>query len=128
MTVRVKQVTVRPVGVDGSAVATKYVETGPAIITHLGVDYQNQPSTTDILIKADTTSGATLGTITSANTDIVGKPVGMPGIDEGNAVLAATDASVGGWAVEKGIFIDVAQGDGQTSGDEKIVFRFWILN
>ena len=34
----------------------------------------------------------------------------------------------GGYFFHNGFYIDVAQGDGQTSGDEKIVFDFWYQN
>jgi hypothetical protein len=116
-----------PVGADGAAVDTKTVRlASPGIIRAIKVDYQNQPVTTDILIKAENTSGTTLFTRTSSATDIALSPVGMPGVNESNAALAATDASDGGWPVKGAIFIDVAEGDGQTSGDEKIVFEFWI--
>jgi hypothetical protein len=125
----VKYVTVTsyPVGADGAAVDTKTVRLGsPGIIRAIKVDYQNQPATTDILIKAENTSGTTLFTRTSSATDIALSPVGMPGVNESNAALAATDASDGGWPVKGAIFIDVAEADGQTGGDEKIVFEFWI--
>lgn len=131
MSIRTKTVTLRPVGADGSAVITYRLSLGrPAIVRFINVDYQNQPATTDLLIKADTSAGVTLFTATNNATDVgasgVGVPVGRPGVDEGNAATAATDGLSGGWAVSSGLYFDVAQGDGQTSGDEKIVIKLWL--
>lgn len=122
MSLRRKQLTIRPVGADGSAVKTVQWTLGrPGIVRAIAVDYQNQPNTTDLIIKADSSSGAALFTKSNNNTDIALTPVGMPGIDEGGAALAATDASAGGWPFLSGLYFDVAQGDGQTSGNEAIV-------
>lgn len=127
MTIKHIQRTVRPVGVDGSALATTTVNVNHAgIIRAIGIDYQNQPATTDILIKAESTTGATLFTRSNSNTDLALTPVAMPGIDEGGAATAATDVGSGGWPFKRNIFIDVAQGDGQTSGNEAIVFDFIV--
>lgn len=127
MSIRHKQVTVRPAGVDGSAVATMTVNINhPGFIRAIGIDYQNQPATTDILIKADTTAGVTLFTRTSSNTDLPLTPVAMPGMDEAGAATAATDVGSGGFPFKRNLFIDIAQGDGQTSGNEAIVFDFLI--
>lgn len=123
MTIRKYTRTIRPAGVDGSAVATKLVGINhPGFLRAIAIDYQNQPNTTDILIKADNTDGATLFTRTSSNTDLALTPVAMPGVDEGGAATAATDVGSGGFPFKRDLFIDVAQGDGQTSGNEAIVF------
>jgi len=122
-----RRVELRPVGVDGSAADTRTLRLNKAgVVRAIFIDYQNQPATTDILIKAEDTSGTTLFTRTNSATDIALSPVGMPGINEINAALAATDASDGGWPFKKNLFISVAQGDGQTGGDEKIVLDLWI--
>ena len=116
-----------PAGADGSAVATGVIRTGNAIVRAIAIDYISQPATTDILIKRDNTDGVTLFTVTSANTDIVPTPVSMTaGVDETGAALAATDASAGGWPVAGGLFVDVAQGDGQTTGDERVIVDVWF--
>lgn len=123
------QATIRPVGNDGSAVGTYLVRRKRAgYISHMSIDYQNQPGTTDILIKEDDSSGATLFTRTSSATDIARSAVGSVGIDEAGGASAATDGMAGGFHFDKGFYIDVAQGDGQTSGNEKIVFDFWIVD
>jgi len=123
-----RRVELRPVGADGSAVATYSLWTGPARVTHIAVDYQNQPATTDILVKADNTSGATLLTLTNTNTDIPIRAVATPAaVDEGRAVTAATDGVDGGYFVKAGLYFDLAQGDGHTSGDEAVVIDVWYI-
>lgn len=122
-----KVITLRPVGVDGSAAVTKTMTLGRSgCIRFIAVDYVSQPVTTDIVIKADSSTGATLLTLTSSNTDIAAKPVGMAGIDEAGAALAATDASAGGFPFGTGLYFSVAQGDGQTTGDELVEISVWI--
>jgi hypothetical protein len=94
------------------------------------VDYQNQPATTDLLVKSAAAGigGTTLLTLTNVNTDIAISCVATPAaVDEGRAVTAATDGVEGGWFVADGLFFDVAQGDGQTSGDERIVIDLWYV-
>ena len=117
-----KRVECRPVGADGSAAFTATLRTGPAVIRGLAIDYQNQPATTDIVVKADNVNGATIFTRANSNTDLAPTPLGTTAVDEGRAATAATDAFSGGFPVRGGVYIDVAQGDGQTSGDELI----WI--
>ena len=126
--VRHRLVELRPVGSDGSAAITASLYTGPARITHVKIDYQNQPVTTDLLIKAanGSTGGATLYTGADTATDVAIKTLGTPAaIDEGNAVTAVTDGVEGGWFVSDGLYFSVAQGDGQTSGDERILIDVW---
>jgi hypothetical protein len=124
--VKHRLVELRPVGVDGSAIVTRALYTGPARITHLAIDYQNQPVTTDLLIKADGTGGATLFTRSNSATDLAVSTLGTPAaVDEGRAVTAATDGVEGGFFVSAGLFFDVAQGDGQTTGDERILIDVW---
>jgi hypothetical protein len=125
--IRKRTVTLTPVGADGSAVDTETLTFGRAgFVRALAIDYQNQPATTDIVIKADSTDGVTLFTRTSSATDIVAAPVGMPGQDETGAATAATDLGSGGWPFGTGLFFDLAQGDGQTSGNEKVVIQIWV--
>lgn len=125
--IRKHRVTLSPVGADGSAVITSTLTVGrPGFVRAIAVDYQNQPATTDLVIKADSSSGATLFTAANTATDIAAKPVGMPGVDEGNAATAATDIGSGGWPFGTGLHFSVAQGDGQTSGNEKVVVDVWL--
>jgi len=125
--IRKHRVTLSPAGVDGSAVITSTLTVGrPGFVRAIAVDYQNQPATTDVVIKADSASGVTLFTRTNSATDIAASPVAMPGVDEGGAATAATDVGSGGWPFGTGLYFDVAQGDGQTSGDEKIVIDLWL--
>lgn len=126
--IRKRRITISPVGADASAVGTATLSLGrPGSLVGISVDYQNQPATTDLIVKADSTSGKALFTNTSSNTDIVGKPIVEPSVDEGNAAGAATDAGGLGCLFGSGLFFDVAQGDGQTSGDEKVVIDVWVL-
>jgi hypothetical protein len=117
----------RPIGADGSAVVTDTVRLNKAgNLIALALDFQNQPATVDVVVKADSTSGTTLFTSTSSLTDLAPSMLGRPGIDEAAAATAATDGTASGNFFKTGLFIDVAQGDGQTSGDELIVVEFWI--
>jgi hypothetical protein len=114
-------------GADGSGVVTRFVNyngAGNLIGTH--VDFQNMPATTDLLIKADSTSGYTILTSTSSVTDFGPVAIGQPGGDETNAAVAATDGIGGGGVFRRGLFYDVAQADAFTSGNEKIVIHTWV--
>jgi hypothetical protein len=110
-----RRVTLYPVGANGAAVATAQVSTPPGRLVGLAVDHTTQPATTDIVIKADTADGATIFTAASSNTDIVARPVGTVAVDETGAATAATDGFAGGFPVEGGVYIDVAQGDAGAS-------------
>jgi hypothetical protein len=113
-------------GADGSGVVTKFLNLGgPGVLTALQVDYQNEPSTTDILIKADSTDGDTLFTRTSSLTDIAPKLLGSPGVDEAINVTAATDGTEAGSGFHRGLFFDVAQANAFTSSDERIIIEIW---
>lgn len=120
-----KRIECRTVGADGSAVFTGTLPTGPALIRGLAIDYQNEPATTDIVIKADNVNGATIFTRSNSNTDLAPTPVGTAAVDEGRAVTDAADAIGGGFPVRGGVYIDVAQADGQTGGNETILIDLW---
>lgn len=125
--IRKHRVTLSPVGADGSAVITQTLSLGrPGFVRAIAVDYQNQPATTDLTIKADSVSGVALLTRSNSATDIAASPVAQPGVDETGAATAATDVGSGGWPFGTGLYFDVAQGDGQTSGNEKIVVDLWL--
>lgn len=121
-------------GADGSAVVTRTVRLGNAgVLSALAFDFQNMPATTDIVIKADGSSGNTLFTWTSSATDTTDAAVnarpnllGSPGKDEAINASAATDGTECGLAFQGSLYIDVAQADAFTQGDEKIVFELWI--
>lgn len=125
---RFLRVDLYPVGADGSAVVVRTVPLPFAgAIRAIAVDYQNQPATTDLVIKANDSAGATLFTATNTATDIGPSPLGDPlAVDEGGAAVAATDGTDGGSFFTRGLYFDVAQGDGQTSGDERIVVDLWL--
>jgi hypothetical protein len=116
-------------GVDGSAVATKFLPLNRCgSLAAVALDYQNMPATTDLIIKADSTSGLQLfiNHATGSNTDLAPTLVGRAGEDEGVAVTAATDGTEGANMFKTGLFFDMAQADAFTSGDEKIVVECWI--
>lgn len=114
-------------GADGSGVVTRTVPLGNAgVLAALSIDYQNMPATTDIIIKADSTNGNTLFTNTSSNTDLAPTLLGNPGLDEAVNASAATDGTECGLAFQNGLFVDVAQADAFTTGNEKIVMEMWI--
>ena len=116
-----------PVGADGSAVVTRSVPLGNAgVLSAIAVDYINQPATTDILIKADGTSGMILHSRASSQTDLGPTLLGSPGADEAINATAATDGTECGLMFRNGLFVDVAQGDGQTSGNEHLLIEMWI--
>lgn len=127
MAIRKRTLRIRPVGADGSAVAAGVFGIHrPGFVRALSIDYQNQPVTTDIVLKADSSAGATIFTRTSSATDIAATPVAMPGIDEGGAATAATDVGSGGFPFANDVYYSVAEGDGQTTGDEIIVLSLWL--
>jgi hypothetical protein len=52
--------------------------------------------------------------------------LGIIGIDEANAVVAATDAVGGGQPFRRALYFDVAQADNYAA-DEDILVRLWIM-
>jgi hypothetical protein len=88
------------------------------------VDYTSAPATTDLTIKADSTTGTALLTATNTNTDIPIRALGSPSaVDEGRAATAATDATDGGGFYTKGLQIDVAQADVVAN---EIIIDLWV--
>lgn len=129
--IRRKVITLNPTGADGSAAATALLTLSrPAVVRFIDVDYTSQANTTDLVIKADSSTGNTIFTNTNGNTDITARPVGMPGIDEGGAATAATDGLSGGWPVYNGIYVSIAQANASTvtngAGNKSIVVKLWI--
>lgn len=116
-------------GADASGAVTRYVGLGNAgVLSAVAVDYQNISSgtTADILIKADSTNGPTLWGNASSTTDIAPTLVGGPALDEAVNAGAATDGTESGNAFRRGLFVDVAQSDAFTSGNERIIMELWI--
>jgi hypothetical protein len=114
-------------GADGTGAVTRSVDLhGAGSLAAVALDFQNMPATTDVVIKADNTNGVALFTSTSSLTDLAPSLVGRAGGDEANAATAATDGTEGANCFKRGLFIDVAQADIFTSGNEKIVTELWI--
>jgi hypothetical protein len=114
-------------GADGTGAVTQALDLhGAGSLAAVAIDFQNTPATADLIIKADNTSGATLFTSANSLTDQAPAIIGRPGIDEANAVTAATDGTEGANCFKRGLFFDVAQSDIFTSGNEKIIVELWI--
>ena len=114
-------------GADGTGAVTASVPLGgPGTLAALAIDYQNTPATADILIKADNTNGTTLFTRSNSNTDVAPSLLGRPGADEAIAATAATDGTEGGYFFKQGLFVDLAQTDIFTGGNEHTIIEFWI--
>ena len=114
-------------GADGAGVVTRTLNlNGAGNLIGLRFDFQNTPATADVLIKDTDTNGATLFTSTSSQTDFGPAALGIVGVDEGNAAVAATDGIGGGACFRRGLFFDVAESDAFTSSNEKIVVDCWI--
>ena len=114
-------------GADGTGAVTRTINFNHAgILSAIAIDYQNVPNTTDIVIKADSSTGPTLYTRSNSNTDLGPTLLGSPGMDEAAAATAATDGTECANAFSRKLYIDVAQTDIFTSGNEKIVMELWI--
>lgn len=114
-------------GADGTGAVTRTIPLkGAGVLAALALDFQNVPATTDFTIKADTSDGPTLFTSANSNTDLAPSLLGGVGADEAAAASAATDGTECGNAFMRGLYIDVAQSDIYTSGNEKIVCELWI--
>lgn len=121
--IKYHRIKLRPVGADGSAaVSDAFAELESGQIIALGIDYQNQPVTTDVTI----VDGAAHTVFSRANsaTDVAFSPTARPGVDEGGAATASTDMP--GLPFAKGLTVSVAQGDGQTTGDELIILEAMV--
>lgn len=127
LTTYVKLDLVSQSGADGTGAVTRYVDlNGPGVLSAIAVDYQNMPATTDILIKADSTSGMTLFSAANTVTDIAPSLLGRPGLDEAINASAATDGTECGMGFERGLFVDVAQADIFTGANEHIILEMWV--
>lgn len=121
MSLHRRKVIIKPVGADGAAVGSAEVHGRAGILRAVGIDYQNQPATTDVLIKENSTAGRTLFTNADSNTDIPLQSVSTEGLDEVGAA-----AHPAGIAFYDGLWIDVEDGDGQTSGNEAVVVTLLV--
>ena len=114
-------------GADGAGVVTRAVNFGNAgSLAAIAIDYQNMPTTTDILIKADNTNGTTLFTGTSSRTRTSRLRSGSPGYGRGHQRLAATDGTEGANVFKQGLFFSVAEADAFTTGNELILIEGWV--
>jgi hypothetical protein len=115
-----------PVGGAGTSVVTDTVRLARAgLFLAVALDFTTQAVTTDTLIKADDTTGATLFTYANSTTDLAPTYIGTSGIDEGGAATAVTDMVGPGQPFKQGLFIDVAQADDSSNGAKSIVVDLW---
>ena len=105
--IRRRQVTISPTGADGAAAGEQQINIGRAgRLIGIAVDYQNQPATTDITVKADSSAGATLFAKANSNTDIPLSAINVAGLDGvGGAGVAGPQLFL------TGLHVAVAQGD-----------------
>lgn len=116
-------------GADGSAVIARLIDLhGPGSLAAVAFDYQNMPSTTDIAIKADSSTGTALvvNHATGSLTDQAPTLIGRAGQDEAANVTAATDATEGANMFKRKLYVGVAQANAFTSSDEFIMVDMWI--
>ncbi len=116
-------------GADGTGAVTRTVPLGNSgVLAALAMDFQNIDSgtTADVVVKADSTGGATLFTSTDSVTDLAPSLIGGAGVDEAKNVTAATDGTECGNAFRSGLFFSVAQSDIFTTGNERIIVECWI--
>ena len=127
-TLRLETVTlIAQSGADGAGVVTRTLNlNGAGTLLALKFDFQNTPATADVVIKDTDTSGTTLFTSTSSQTDFGPAALGIIGVDEANGATAATDGVAGGQPFRRGLFFDVAETDAFTSSNEQIVIDCWI--
>lgn len=126
--VRFVVVRLDPIGGAGTSVVTKTVNIGSAgIVRAISCDVTTPAATTDITIKENSSTGATLLVMTDVTADFSARGVTLAaGQDEAGAAIAATDASSGGLPFRQGLFFDVAQADDSSTGTKPIVFELWI--
>lgn len=117
-------------GADGAGAVTRTVPfNGAGNLLGLTIDFQNMPATTDITVYDGRAAVAADLVFTSGNstTDTAtGAAVGIVGVDEGNAAIAATDGAGGGIPFREALHFVVAQADAFTSENEKIVIDLWV--
>jgi hypothetical protein len=114
-------------GADGAGAVTRTLDlNGAGTLLGVQFDFQNTPATADVVIKADSSAGETLFTSTSSQTDFGPSALGIIGLDEGNAAVAATDGIGGGQPFRRGLYFDVAESDAFTTGNERILVYAWI--
>ncbi len=125
MALRKKRIRVGPGGSGGDAGNTNTAQWTlgrPGIVRFIAVNYVTTGNAEfDLVIKRDSTTGATVFTKSNNETDIAATPVGSPGaIDEGQAVTAATDGQSGGIPFTSGLFVSGANMDDASYADVDI--------
>lgn len=123
--IRKQRVSVTTVGGAGVATGNATLSLGrPGIVRAMAVDWgATAPATSDLTVKADSSSGLVIFSTANTVTDITAKPVAMPGMDETGAATAATDVGSGGFPVSSGIYVQVDQSNALAPA---VAVDFWI--
>lgn len=118
MSIKCHRIALTPVGANGSAVATRTVGfNGAGIIKAITVNYTSMPTTTDVTIYADSSTGRTLLSLPNNNLDF---PVGY---DSSITIPQPENYPLDDAFVKSGVYIDVAQADSVADG---IVIEVWL--
>jgi len=132
--IKLKTVTLNPVGADGSATATVQVPCRrPGILRYIGVDYTSQASTADLTIK-DVESTNTLFTAGNTATDIGltanGVAIVQAGLSTANGSPGTEADGSQGIPFTKTLEVKIVQANGSTItngvGNKSIVVKLWI--
>ena len=124
LVVRLTQITLSPQGTDGSATANALFLAGrPGILKFIQVTYNSQPSTTDLVINQDSSSGPALFTATNCNTNIGPALIVPAGVSASNGAVAAAPAGV---PFTIGLYLSIAQGNVSVADAKDIVVNLWI--
>lgn len=117
----------RPTGSAGSATTNRDIRLNKAgIVSFVELDFgSGVPATADVVLKADDTNGEVMLTSTNSATDLAPSALGLIGVDETNAVIAATDGSCGGHPFRRGVRFEVAQADPYVDATDEIIYRLW---
>ena len=111
-------------GTAGNASGSEFISLPAGIVRALAIDWHaSAPGTSDLTIKADSSTGTTVFSTVNTVTDLSARPVVMAGIDEGGAATASTDTGAGGFPYRYGLNIAVAQADALT---DAVIVDVWV--
>lgn len=120
-----RQVHITTTGSAGSATGSAFIPLPAGVVRAVKLNYSaSAPATTDLTLKADSSTGTALLTNTNSNTDLAIRALASPsGLDEGGAAAAATDARDGGGFYKYGLHLALAQCDALT---DAVIADIWV--
>lgn len=120
--IRKRRIPVTTTGSAGSATGAATLSLGRAgILRAIAIDYNaSAPATTDVVIKADSTSGATLFTRADSSTDLAATAVTTDALDEAGAAVVNPGT---GYPFSSGLRVEVAQSDALANA---VVVDVWV--